>query len=178
MFGEVWEWAGAFRKSVTSIGIEPNLIPFQLAELCLEVRSWMENPVELTFVEMAARIHHRLVFIHTFENGNGRFSRLIADRFLLALRCTYPLWPDHLNHEGIHRKDYIQTLKYADRGDYMSLIALIKKLGACDPTLSQLMTSKFYKNLSPGIRVYCSSKDCSKIIVHLFRFQKFHHFLN
>jgi len=26
MFGDVWEWAGAYRKSITSIGIKPNLI--------------------------------------------------------------------------------------------------------------------------------------------------------
>src|SRR3989338_11506747 len=31
MFGDVWEWAGVYRKSATSIGIQPNLIPIQLA---------------------------------------------------------------------------------------------------------------------------------------------------
>ncbi|MFX8824981.1 hypothetical protein ABTM64_20960, partial [Acinetobacter baumannii] len=53
MFGEVWDWAAAYRKSITSIGINPSLISTQLAELCLEVLSWLEYPVELTFVEMA-----------------------------------------------------------------------------------------------------------------------------
>jgi fido (protein-threonine AMPylation protein) len=86
MFGSVWGWAGDYRKSITSIGLSPVMIPSQLAEFCFEVLAWFHNPVELTFVEIAARIHHRLVFIHPFENGNGRFSRLIADRFLLALR--------------------------------------------------------------------------------------------
>lgn len=90
MFGETWEWAGIYRKSVTSIGIKPNLIPSRLAEFCAEVQSWTQYPVELTFLEMAARIHHRLVFIHPFENGNGRFSRLVADRFLISWRCLQP----------------------------------------------------------------------------------------
>ncbi|MBA3721236.1 MAG: mobile mystery protein B [Parachlamydiaceae bacterium] len=144
MFGEVWEWAGGYRKSITSIGINPSLIPTQLAELCLEVSSWVQYPVELTFVEMAARVHHQLVFIHPFENGNGRFSRLIADRFLLAFRCTYPLWPIHLNQEGIVRKDYIKTLKNADRGDYAPLVDFMKKLGASDPNLSELIKNSFY----------------------------------
>jgi len=150
MFGKVWEWAGIYRKSVTSIGINPGLISTQLAELCLEVSSWLQSPVELTFVEMAARIHHRLVFIHPFENGNGRFSRLIADRFLLALRCKHPRWPSHLNQEGIIRKDYITTLKTADRGDYTPLVDFMKRLGAKDPTLSELIKNSFYQNYIEG----------------------------
>lgn len=133
MFGKVWEWAGVYRKYVTSIGVSPHLIPSQLAGLCLEVSSWMHGPVELTFIEMAARVHHRLVYIHPFENGNGRFSRLIADRFLLALKCQHPVWPSHLNQEGIIRKDYIATLKSADKGDYDPLVNFMKKLGAIDP---------------------------------------------
>ena len=150
MFGNVWEWAGVYRKSITSIGINPSLIPTQLAELCLEVSSWSEYPVELTFVEMAARVHHRLVFIHPFENGNGRFSRLIADRFLLAFRCQHPLWPSQLNQEGVVRKDYIKTLKSADKSDYTPLVDFMKKLGATDPSLSELIKSSFYRTHISG----------------------------
>lgn len=150
MFGNVWKWAGQYRKSKTSIGINPSLIPTQLAELCLEVCSWFQYPVELTFVEMAARVHHRLVFIHPFENGNGRFSRLIADRFLLSFRCRYPVWPSHLNQEGIVRKDYINTLKNADKGDYAPLVEFMKKLGASDPTLNDLIKNRFYRTYIGG----------------------------
>lgn len=134
MFGNVWEWAGIYRKSITSIGVSPHLIPSQLAELCFEVSSWSDHPNELTLLEQAARIHHRLVFIHPFENGNGRFSRLIADRFLKAYKCPYPIWPSLLNQEGHLRKDYIQTLKSADMGDYEPLICYMKSLGASNPT--------------------------------------------
>ncbi len=150
MFGNVWEWAGVYRKSITSIGINPSLIPTQLAELCLEVSSWSEYPVELTFVEMAARVHHRLVFIHPFENGNGRFSRLIADRFLLAFKCQHPVWPSHLNQEGVVRKDYIKTLKSADKGDYVPLVDFMNKLGARDPNLSELIRNSFYRTHISG----------------------------
>ena len=150
MFGNVWEWAGVYRKSITSIGIKPSLIPTQLAELCLEVSFWSEYPVELTLVEMAARVHHRLVFIHPFENGNGRFSRLIADRFLLAFRCQHPVWPSHLNQEGVVRKDYIKTLKSADKGDYAPLVDFMKKLGARDPSLSELIKNSFYRTYIHG----------------------------
>ena len=145
MFGDVWDWAGAYRKSITSIGIRAGLIPSQLAEFCIEVLSWTQYPVELTVVEMAARIHHRLVYIHPFENGNGRFSRLVADRFLLAFRCPYPIWPSDLHQEGCSRKSYIHTLQLADKGDYGPLIAFMQKLGAQDPQLTALTKSPFYK---------------------------------
>lgn len=146
MFGDVWEWAGTYRKSVTTIGIKPGLIPMRLAEFCREVNPWFETPPQLTFVEMAARIHHQLVSIHPFENGNGRFSRLIADRFLLAWKCPYPIWPD-LNVEGLTRRDYIHTLKFADKGEYASLMAFMKRLGASDPKLTELVRDNFYRAL-------------------------------
>ncbi|MFA6915454.1 MAG: mobile mystery protein B [Parachlamydiales bacterium] len=158
MFGDVWEWAGVYRKSITSIGINPSLIPTQLAELCLEVSSWSQYPVELTILEMAARVHHRLVFIHPFENGNGRFSRLIADRFLLAFRCQYPIWPSLLNQEGVVRKDYIKTLKSADKGDYVPLVDFMKMLGASDPNLSELIKNSFYRTYIQGEKGYAIVK--------------------
>lgn len=158
MFKNVWEWAGAYRKSITSIGIRPSLIPAQLAELCVEVLSWLQHPVELTFVEMAAKIHHRLVFIHPFENGNGRFSRLVADRFLLAFRCPYPLWPSLLDQKGKVRRDYIQKLQNADKGDYIPLVDFMKKFGACDPKLSELLRNSFYRNFIKGDRGFAIVK--------------------
>jgi Fic-DOC domain mobile mystery protein B len=145
MFGDVWTWAGAFRQSVTSIGISPALILMQLSLFCHEVISWMQFPTELTFLEMAARIHHRLVFIHPFENGNGRFSRLIADRFLLSLKCSCPNWHIDLQDNSYARKRYIEALKEADLGNYAKLIAYMKKCNAKDPTLKELLEMPLYR---------------------------------
>lgn len=150
MFGNVWEWAGNYRQSETSIGIKPALIPFRLAEFCSEVVYWSQEPIELTFVERAARIHHRLVFIHPYNNGNGCFSRLIADRFLLALKCTHPVWPSYLNQDGLDRKTYIQALKCADSGDYEPLIIFMKTFGAQDPTIEKLIKNTFYRHYIHG----------------------------
>ena len=150
MFDKVWEWAGKQRKSKTSIGVEPGLIPARIAELCAQVASWSTDPVELTFLEKSARIHHSLVHIHLFENGNGRFSRLVADRCLLSWKCPHPIWPDNLNFEGAARKLYIQTLKAADKGDYEPLVSLMKDLGAADPDLSILFQDRFYRPYIEG----------------------------
>jgi Fic-DOC domain mobile mystery protein B len=138
MFGKVWAWAGRQRKESTSIGVKTWLIGTRIAELCEEVISWANSPIELSFVEKSARIHHRLVFIHPFENGNGRFSRLVADRCLLVWGCPYPKWPSNLSCNGSIRKRYISSLQEADRGNYEALVLLMKELGAADPGLEIL----------------------------------------
>lgn len=125
MFGEVWNWAGSWRTSITNIGIKPQFIPMRLSEFCEQVISWNSDSTPWTYMEQAARIHHRLVSIHPFENGNGRFSRLVADRYLLAHRCTHPIWPSEIGQEGKIRQRYIQSLQAADRGDFHPLIDLM-----------------------------------------------------
>ncbi|NGX50254.1 MAG: hypothetical protein K1060chlam2_00095 [Chlamydiae bacterium] len=157
MFGKVWAWAGKQRKSVTSIGVTPGLIPSQITELCEEVVSWSTEPIELTFLEKSARIHHRLVQIHPFENGNGRFSRLVADRCLLAWKCPHPFWPENLQSEGEARKLYIQALQAADKGNYEPLVCFMKDLGAADPNLNALLQDNFYRPYMRG------SKGVAKI---------------
>ncbi len=129
MFCDVWKWAGKFRKSNTSIGIKPHLISNQLAELCADVKAWTSESFDLTFLEQAARIHHRLVFIHPFENGNGRFSRLVADRYLIAYECAHPNWPYLQNNDKL-RNIYIKSLQEADKGDYDPLIEFMRTYGA------------------------------------------------
>jgi|688.fasta_scaffold369427_2 Fic-DOC domain mobile mystery protein B len=132
MFGNVWVWAGDFRKSVTSIGIEPYKISYHLGELCADVDAWVHNCDGLSILEQAARIHHRLVLIHPFENGNGRFSRLVADRYLLAFDCKHPDWP-YLEDNNFIRSQYIASLKAADNGDYEPLLMIMKQFGAMEP---------------------------------------------
>ncbi|HLB53273.1 MAG TPA: mobile mystery protein B [Chlamydiales bacterium] len=152
MFGKVWDWAGKPRKSVTSIGITPGLISVRMAEFCEEVTSWSKEPIELTFLEKSARVHHCLVQIHPFENGNGRFSRLVADRCLLSWKCPHPTWPDNLYRKGITRQQYIESLKAADKYDYRLLVAMMKDLGAADPDLGTLFQDHFYRSYIDGSR--------------------------
>jgi Fic-DOC domain mobile mystery protein B len=126
MFHKVWEWAGSYRTVSTNIGIKPSKIPVELALFSFEVRSWSEEPYDLTILERSARIHHRLVSIHPFENGNGRFSRLIADRYLKAHRHPFPIWPS-FESDGNIRSHYIQSLKWADSGDFEPLLQLMNR---------------------------------------------------
>ena len=74
-------------------------------------------------------MHYRLVWIHPFPNGNGRFSRLVADMYLKSLRCEHSVWPSDLQNDGPIRKKYIDTLKAADKGDFQPLNDFIKSCG-------------------------------------------------
>lgn len=122
MFHDVWDWAGKFRTTQTCPGIKPNQIYGALAHLCDDVLYWCKGGSGLTTFEQAAKIHHQLVYIHPYPNGNGRFSRLVSDRYLKACKSSFSNWPVDLNKDGQSRKQYIAALKSADIGDYEPLI--------------------------------------------------------
>lgn len=68
--------------------------------------------------------HHRFLWIHPFKDYNGRIARLLTNVILLNL----DLPPIELKVETkIGRKKYIQALKNADNGDYLSLEKIIKE---------------------------------------------------
>src|SRR5450756_1981134 len=82
MFVRVWRWAGEYRTSERNLGIERHRIEPELRQIIDDARYWLEHrsyPPD----ELAARFHHRLVFVHPFPNGNGRWSRLAADLLLV-----------------------------------------------------------------------------------------------
>lgn len=143
MFMEVWEWAGKYRKqSVMPIGLEPYKIPMMLYELSEDVAYWLKQvdchliaPVNnssthMTLLEMSARIHQRLAWIHPFLNGNGRFSRFISNLFLFSYRHPLPIWPGGLNKDSDNRQIYLEVLRRADHGDFQPLMDFLKFLGA------------------------------------------------
>ncbi len=78
MFGNVWKWAGKFRKSEKNIGVEWIKIGVELRYLLDDTKYWIDNKT-YSPDEIAIRFKHRLVNIHCFPNGNGRHSRIMAD---------------------------------------------------------------------------------------------------
>lgn len=122
MFGDVWKWAGAYRTSERNIGVAPYQIPMKLMQLFDDVKFWIENNT-YSKREIAVRLHHRLVQIHPFPNGNGRVSRLMADLVLEKLEGTKLYWGNtNLVNVSEIRSTYIATLRKADAGDYTDLI--------------------------------------------------------
>jgi Fic-DOC domain mobile mystery protein B len=123
MLGNVWRWAGRFRTSERNIGIPFYEIPVELRQLLDDARAWIDlesYPID----EIAMRLHHRLVQIHPFPNGNGRHSRLMADLLVMRKGAERFTWGrDSLHRAGDMRAHCIEALRAADNQDISPLLA-------------------------------------------------------
>lgn len=126
MFSQVWRWAGDNRASNKNIGCDWWEIDLQLRGVFDDAKTWIEfssYPVD----EIAVRFHHRLVAIHPFANGNGRWSRLMGDT--LARRLGQPdfSWGNSsLLDDDATRRAYIDALRVADRHDIGPLLTFAR----------------------------------------------------
>lgn len=118
------EWAGKYRTSDVIIGgaehKPPNAlrVPYEMAKL---ISWWRENQKKLSSLELAAIIHHKLVYIHPFFDGNGRTARLVMN--LILIQAGYPLVVILKND----RKKYYQVLFQADKGDLIPFVQFIAR---------------------------------------------------
>ena len=122
MFDQTWKLAGHYRTIEKNIGIPFYQIQESLAVLLGDLRFWLENR-SFAPDEIAIRLHHRLVFIHPFSNGNGRHARLMAD--VLARRQGRPVFTwggAELVMEGDFRRSYIEALRAADQNEIGPLL--------------------------------------------------------
>ena len=77
--------------------------------------------------ELAARFHHRLVYIHPYPNGNGRHSRLATDILLNFMgRDRFTWGAGDITKKGDVRTRYITALKAADNHDYSLLLEFVR----------------------------------------------------
>ncbi len=126
MFGNVWDWAGKLRQGELSIGIKAYLVSMELKKLVDDIAYWDKHQT-YDATETAARIHHRAVQIHPFQNGNGRWSRMLANIYLRQNGLMPVKWQENaLAKENPKRAQYIQALKMADNGNYNALIDMYK----------------------------------------------------
>ena len=126
MFDMVWQWAGKKRIANTNIGADKSQIDTELAKFIGDFQYWQTQNMDK--IELSARLHHRLVSIHPFPNGNGRWARLATNVFLKQATGQVVFWPeDELFITTNFRKRYIEALQSADGLDYEPLIALHKR---------------------------------------------------
>jgi Fic-DOC domain mobile mystery protein B len=126
MFGQVWRWAGDYRRSARNIGVDAWRIPMDVAQAIDDARFWIANAV-FEPDEIAVRFSHRLVAIHPFPNGNGRFSRLVGD--LLARQLGRPVFTwgrISLVDAGATRRTYVKALRAADAHDIGPLLVFAR----------------------------------------------------
>lgn len=130
MFRDVWTWAGSQRRRETNIGVSPQQIPGALRQVLDDARYWHEHDV-YPLDHRAARIHHRLVVVHPFPNGNGRCTRLIADLYLQSVGSPPFSWATGRLDGGATelrdaRRAYIAALEAAPADDYKALVTFAR----------------------------------------------------
>jgi Fic-DOC domain mobile mystery protein B len=127
MFGDTWKWAGKIRNSEKNLGVAPETINVRLHDLCKDVEAQIVGG-SWSMDEIAMRFHHRLVLIHPFPNGNGRFSRTMTDLLLVRSGDERFTWgAGSLADTGQLRASYIGALQAADRGDFFPLKSFLKR---------------------------------------------------
>lgn len=126
MFADVWKWAGTQRVRETNTGAAPSQVPSQVKATLDDARFWHANG-HLPVDERAARLHHRLVSVHPFPNGNGRCTRLLADLYLVSLGHDPFTWGStRLDEQSELRDAYIKSLLAAHDDDLRPLIAFAR----------------------------------------------------
>jgi len=123
MFGDIWKWAGEFRRTNKNIGVDKFNIGIGLRTLLDDCNYWIENKV-FSEDEIAVRLSHRIVLIHPFANGNGRHSRLMADILISKVfgEAFFTWGSVNLTKKGEARTKYLAALRAGDQNDYKPLI--------------------------------------------------------
>ncbi len=96
---------------------DPVKVPEEMEKLVAMINYKNED---MHSVELAARVHHRFVALHPFDDGNGRVARILMN--LLLMKEGYP--PVVIKNEK--REEYYKALMEADRGNidpFLNLIA-------------------------------------------------------
>ncbi|MFA6382265.1 MAG: Fic family protein [Candidatus Buchananbacteria bacterium] len=116
------EWAGRYRNANVIIGGAKHTPPdaLQVPQKIHDLITWLNSQKnKLNIIELSALLHHKLVNIHPFFDGNGRTARLSMNLFLM--QAGYPLVVIMKND----RKKYYDVLDKADSGKYEPLVKFV-----------------------------------------------------
>ena len=127
--------AGKFRviEVVVSNHTPPKfyLLPELMENFCKDTQTRIKNLPKIDgpnflekLIELLSWAHHRFLWIHPFQDYNGRIARLLNNLILLNLNLP----PIELKVETkMGRQKYIKALQSADKGNYSHLNNIIKK---------------------------------------------------
>ncbi|MFH1221465.1 MAG: Fic family protein [Candidatus Micrarchaeota archaeon] len=118
------EWAGFYRNGPVAITLAKHRPPSykEISEKMKEIVALLnEDSKGIKAVEAAAAIHHKLVYLHPFWDGNGRLARLLMN--IKLMRAGFP--PTVLRKK--ERTSYYNALEKADEGELGPLTTMIAK---------------------------------------------------
>lgn len=134
-FGWIFpKWAGRYRTIHVEFSGKEAALPYQvpelIANLCADLEERLKHlaPEDESYIEgvvqLVAWFQHRFVWIHPFQDYNGRVARMLT--ILILLKLDLP--PIEIGAEtGTDRKKYLEAMYAADKSDYSKLEALIAK---------------------------------------------------
>lgn len=112
LFGDIWTWAGVFRKREFNLGVAPQQIASELrASLDTIDYRWIHTD-DWTPRQLGMAVHAEIVRIHPFTDGNGRSTRLLADLVLNAAQDADAI---ELYDWDIDKSHYIRLLSEYDQ---------------------------------------------------------------
>jgi Fic family protein len=118
------DYAGRFRTGMVRI-VGANFTPpnaSKVGDLLDELIEYVNtNPDNLDIVSLATYFHHRFVWIHPFNDGNGRTARLAMN--ILFIKAGFP--PAYILTND--RKKYISALQSANLGKYYKLLLMMSQ---------------------------------------------------
>src|SRR5258706_5140316 len=133
-FGWIFpNWAGKYRKIQVTFSDREAPQYFQVPELIKNLCEDLEERLKhllsnederfiLEVVKLLAWFQHRFVFIHPFQDYNGRTARMLT--ILILLKLDLPPLEIKVVKET-YRKNSLTAMKKADEGDYSVLEQLI-----------------------------------------------------
>ena len=132
-FGWIFpDWAGKYRTVRVEFSGKETVLPHQIPELminlCADLKERLINldSKEGNFIEKVVELiswfQHRFVWIHPFQDYNGRIARMMTSLILLTLNL--PAIEIKAN-TGNDRKKYLEAMYAADEGNYTKLENLI-----------------------------------------------------
>lgn len=133
-FGWIFpEWAGKYRKIQVTFSDKEASPYFQVSELITNLCKDLEERLKylpekedesfiLEVVKLLAWFQHRFVFIHPFQDYNGRTARMLT--IFIVLKLDLPPLEIKIEKEA-DRKSYLTAMQKADEGDCSLLERLI-----------------------------------------------------
>lgn len=127
MLSDIWKFAGVIRSTElanTDFKMPYDIRP-ELLQLEKDLKYWIENRT-YPEKEMMAIFHEKLLTIHPFKDGNGRWSRVLVEFVCERENITIPNWGREIKDDGTRRKIYIEAIKKArHQFDYTDLINIM-----------------------------------------------------
>ncbi len=125
MFGGIWRGAGRYRALDCVSGWEPRRIAEGVRMFLDDAEGWLRFatfPVH----EAAVRLHHRMIAVRPWTEGNRRHARLLAD-IVVAAHGEPPLsWGAGAAPGADAGARYLAAIRAADDGDMAILVAFAR----------------------------------------------------